>query len=653
MRNGIEESMASRAAVTIALLASCVLPLQALARPYIYSAQWENGDINVLDARTLQLREVFNAGETASWATLNRARTRLYVLNDVANKLVILDTRDGTIVNEVPIAGRPINVYVPDDDSRVYVGYWSGMAAQVDAIAVVDTSSATVVHVISDRADALAVSPDGTSVFVANGFTSVISAYDTGTYSIRATGSFSQYFPRSLRVSPDSSVVYMGGDLFIDTVNAFRADTMQPVFSVPTEYVYGQSMAISFDGRYVYSVGGNGGMAVIDTATARLVDLVSTCVGPEGVALSPDSRLVYVMCPFSYSIDVFDAYTRAPLGSVSNYFTPNSSMDFIGTPPGDILVSNSAGDSLSQILPQTNTAVDFGTIGTGQTDLVVSRDRRWLYVALRGPNRVAVISLAFSPPPPPTFISLDAAPDLMAISPDGKRLYVSQSGADKVSVVDLQSRTVVGAIDFETANAPRAVAVNANGQKLFVALSGGGSVDVFDTGTLNRIEQIVVGSYPSAIALSEDGAFGYVVSAYNHLSKIDAQTNSVLADWNDSLGSITAPPGPIGLSPDGRRAYVGLGDNADTASVEASISVINTSNGAILAGIPLPATPGDIAVDTEGRYVYVSEPTLNSVAVVDSAQDRVVAYISGLNAPLSIADPREPPVNILFRDGFD
>jgi DNA-binding beta-propeller fold protein YncE len=654
MRAGPRSHSARWIVLAIATIAICSLPLSAQASPYIYSAQWENGNVNVLDARTFQLRDQFHVGETASWATLNHTRTRLYVLNDVAEKLVILDTRNGSVVNEVPIAGRPINVYVPDDDSRVYVGYWSAGVALVDAIAVVDTLNAEIVHIISGRADAIAVSPDGASLFIANILPSEISAYDTSSYLIRASSPINQSFPKSLRVSPDGGVVYMGGTYSTDMLSAYRADTLQPIFTVPTGGVFGQSLAVSSDGRYVYSVGGNGGMAVIDAATGQLADQVATCSGSDGVALSPDSRFVYVMCPFSYSIDIFDAYTRAPLGSLSNYFTPNSSMDFIGTPPGDILVSNSIGNVVSQILPQSNTAVDFGAVGSGQTDLVVSPSRNWLYVGLASNNSVALISLTFSPPPPIEFIALDSAPDRLAVSPDGRRLYVSRSGADRVSIIDLFSRSVIGSLEFEAASEPRAMAVSADGRKIYVALSNWGYVDVFDTSTLMRSERIYLANgNPSAIVLSADGAFVYVAAANNHLYKIDTATDAVVADWPDAIGSIVAAPGPLGLSPDGSRAYVGLADNSLTTSLEAAMSVLNTATGAIQAEIPLAASPGDIAVDTEGRYIYVSQPTLNSVAVVDSTRNRVVTYITGFNAPGAIADPREPPINFLFRDGFD
>lgn len=653
MRIGLGFLSSRRILPAVILATACSIPLAAMARPYIYSAQWDNGNIDVLDARTFKLRDRYNAGETASWATLNRSRTRLYALNDAADKLVIFDTRDGSMVREVPIAGRPINVYVPDDDSRVYVGFWSGAGALVDAIAVVDTLGGSVVQVINGRADVIAVSPDGASLFVGDGgMTQMIRAYDTATFLVRATGSINQTFPKGMRVSPDGSLLYLGGSSFNDTLTAYHTDTMQPAFVVATPDIYNQNIAFSFDGRYVYSVGGNGGMAVVDSTTAQLWDVVGTCAAPDGISLSPDSRLVYVMCTFSHTIDVFDAYTHAPLGSLSSYFTPNSSVDFIGTPPGEILVSNSLGDSISQIVPQSNTVADFGVVGAGQTDLVISRDRRWLYVGLASSNSVAVISLAFSPPPPTTFIALDSAPDRLAVSPDGTRLYASHGGASKVSVIDLGSRTVIGTIDFEAGSAPLALAVSKDNRKLYVGLSAWVYLDVLDTSTFIRSGRLVV-EQASAIALDDDGAFGYAVGYNNHLYKIDTSTDTVVADWPDSLGVHAGPPGPLSLSPDGARAYVGLADNPDTTAGEAGVSVIDTATGSILNVVPLWATPGDIATGIEGRYVYVSLPTLNSVAVVDSAQNRVLTWISGFNGPGAIADQVEAPANFLFRDGFD
>ena len=55
----------------------------------------------------------------------------------------------------------------------------------------------------------------------------------------------------------------------------------------------------------------------------------------------------------------------------------------------------------------------------------------------------------------------------------------------------------------------------------------------------------------------------------------------------------------MAVTPDGTRAYV-------TDSNDDTVSVINTATNTVIATIPVGTSPGDVAVNPDGTRVYVT-----------------------------------------------
>ena len=80
-------------------------------------------------------------------------------------------------------------------------------------------------------------------------------------------------------------------------------------------------------------------------------------------------------------------------------------------------------------------------------------------------------------------------------------------------------------------------------------------------------------------------------------------------------------PGPIAVSPDGRRVYV-----ANT--VADTLSVINTADHQVLITLAVGHRPVNLAVSADSRWVYVTNEKAGTVAVIDTAQQSVVSTVA-------------------------
>uniref|UniRef100_UPI0037C65456 YncE family protein n=1 Tax=Lysinibacillus sp. D4A3_S15 TaxID=2941227 RepID=UPI0037C65456 len=101
---------------------------------------------------------------------------------------------------------------------------------------------------------------------------------------------------------------------------------------------------------------------------------------------------------------------------------------------------------------------------------------------------------------------------------------------NRVSVVDTATNTIVGSIPLGTA--PLEVAITPNGAFGYVPALFSDNVTVFDTARNMVVTTIPVGSDPLGVAISPNGARAYVSNhglGANSVSVIDTATNTVTA----------------------------------------------------------------------------------------------------------------------------
>jgi YVTN family beta-propeller protein len=232
-----------------------------------------------------------------------------YIPNIDGNTVSVLSiatNRVTTVIHDSSFK-YPFPVAVTQDGSKVYVAnYDLNNPNNPDySVSVIATATNTVTAVIRDHSfnmpDGVAVTPDGSKVYVANCVGNTMSVIATATDTVTTITDSSFSAAVGVAVSPDGSTVYVSNyagntvsviDTTTDTVTTVIRD---PSFNFPwgvavtpdASTVYVANNGPNFDGNTV---------SVIDTATNTVTATITLPggKGPTAVAVTPDGRKVYV-----------------------------------------------------------------------------------------------------------------------------------------------------------------------------------------------------------------------------------------------------------------------------------------------------------------------------------------------------------------------
>lgn len=186
--------------------------------------------------------------------------SRIYVTNSGSNDLAVFDSRTRLVteiapvtmapyplVTRVPLGKTPWGIAVTPDGSQIYVANQGS-----NSVSVVATGNYSATHTIPVGASpwGVAVNPSGSKVYVANSGSGTVSIIDTASQTVIATVTAGSA-PHWLAVTPDGNRVFVSNS-------------------------------------------GDGTVSVIDAGTDTLVRTVAVGGKPEGVAALPSGSEVYV-----------------------------------------------------------------------------------------------------------------------------------------------------------------------------------------------------------------------------------------------------------------------------------------------------------------------------------------------------------------------
>jgi YVTN family beta-propeller protein len=148
------------------------------------------------------------------------------------------------------------------------------------------------------------------------------------------------------------------------------------------------------------------------------------------------------------------------------------------------------------------------------------------------------------------------------------------------------------------------------------AASVGRSVDTPTVG-----QTVPANSTPGYMEIAPSGRFAYIANReLGVLSIFDTTRNAVTGTIKVAEGG----PQFVAFSPDGKRAYVSIFNNARTVNV---IGVLDTATNAFIATIPVGVRPFALDVTPDGKKVYVPNHDSGSITVIDTATNNVINTI--------------------------
>lgn len=521
---------------------------------------------------------VYAITETATGTYVGGSFTQVGVNQ---GSFIPVETSTGNVVSsDFAFVGSDLNAVVSDGSGGWYVG---GYVAQVGS-----TAKYYLAHINSDNSVdtnfnpvlnsfghvyAMALSPDGSTLYVGGQFTTV----DGVTYN---------------RVAA------------INTSDGTAVSTFNPNFNGNV-----LALALSSDGSKLY-VGGEftkvGGvtynkLAAINTASGTAITTFNPNVNGtvESLALSSDGSTLYVGGQFTTIGGV--TYNRLAAVNTSNgtavsAFNPNL---------------NASVESLA--LSSDGSKLYFG--GTFTTVGGVAHNR---LAAVNTSNGTAVS--AFNP-------SVDNQVQTLALSSDDSKLYVggyfnnvNSTLRNYIAAVNSSDGTLVSGFNPNSSSVVRSLTLSDDDSTLYVAgfqnfLNGtnvSNLVRINSNGSLDTNFFPAIKGTVRAVAVSPDlstvyagGQFTTVGSAtYNRLAGFSASNGAVVSAFNPNVNNTV---NAVAVSPDGSKVYLGGLFTTVAGTSRSRLAAVNASNGSIVTSFnPSPnSTVNALTLSSDGSKLYV------------------------------------------------
>jgi YVTN family beta-propeller protein len=294
----------------------------------------------------------------------------------------------------------------------------------------------------------VAVTPDGTKVYVANrndDTVSVIDLKDNNAVTTVVDPAFTVKGPWAVVVAPDGKTVYVTNstDRSVSVIDTVTDKVSGRIAVAPLAANLGASpvgIAVNPAGTklYVANLKANS-VSVIDlkdnNAVTTVVDPASTVKEPWGIAVAPDGKTVYVTNSTTSSVSVIETFDDTVRREVLVESTPRG---IAVNPAGTrVYVANWGAASVS-VIDTSNNAVPFVaarvTVGTQPVGVAVNPAATRVYVTTSVDTVSVIDALSNSVS---DSITVGLRPWGIAINPAGTRVYVANRNSDSVSVISL------------------------------------------------------------------------------------------------------------------------------------------------------------------------------------------------------------------------
>ncbi len=243
--------------------------LHALALKDGQLARADAGDPTAAPAKDDSKKKNFRSG-----LALDTRRNRLYSLDVEAGTLIIVDLAGKAPERTVTLGGRPYDIAIARNGSRIYVTDWSGRR-----VLALDPQDLHVVAKISvgEHPNQIAQHPVDDRIFVACANTNDVAVIDTKRGLVTETISTARLFPKApegstpdaLAVSPDGERLFVANadNNCVAVIDIEEANRSQVLGFIPTGW-YPTAVAVTPDGKNLLIGVGKGNQTQANPLTA-------------------------------------------------------------------------------------------------------------------------------------------------------------------------------------------------------------------------------------------------------------------------------------------------------------------------------------------------------------------------------------------------
>ncbi len=343
-----------------------------------------------------------------------------YVTNGASDTVSVFDVVNLRLDREIQVGIHPVSVVANPSRSEVYAVN-AGKPESNGSISVIDSERNAVVATIPVHRQprSLDVDTQGNLAYVANSGSNSVSVIDLATRREIATLGAGEA-PAEARISPD-----------------------------------GQSLVVT--NRMGNSV------SIFDARARRVRKVIEGCPGALDSKILPDSSKVFVACSAGHQIMAIALAQKAEAGHLARADALETLLD-VGQAPtylalkpdgGELFVSNSESDSISEVTTSTNDVGGAYLLGSGPAQGVVSADNSLLYVSNFRSQDVSLY--AIDDGKRGKSIHVGDGPSAMAFSSLGHLLFAVDARSGDVAVIRTSTRSLFTLLP--TGREPNSIAV--------------------------------------------------------------------------------------------------------------------------------------------------------------------------------------------------
>ena len=251
--------------------------------------------------------------------------------------------------------------------------------------------------------------------------------------------------------------------------------------------------------------------------------------------------------------------------------------------------------------------------------LPVEKDGKWV----AGPdNKLHVVDLATMQKLPD--VTVGSQPHGLAIRRDGKLALLANRSSKDVSVLSIDGKTIKVTGTVALGDAAVASAITPDGKRAFVVKNSTGRVAVLaidgDKVTYDAALDIPTGANPYNLALTPDGALGFVVNNGVRGNNASITVFDARGPHPRVVDTLAIGDGPEGfaMAPDGKSAVVLLLHGSTSGPDEwpyhanggAVMIAIENGKARVIPGeVKLGSVPEGVAYSADSKYIYAGDFT--------------------------------------------
>ncbi len=273
-----------------------------------------------------------------------------------------------------------------------------------------------------------------------------------------------------------------------------------------------------------------------------------------------------------------------------------------------------------------------GTINGGESlhGLALSLDGRVIYATDIADNRVDLFNITSSVPRLLQTIPVGLFPVHLAFVQGGRIAYVTNFQGSSVSVINTTQDKVIATI--KTPAGPHGLAASPDGRFIYVACLDGQALAIIDTATNTLAQTLMLPAnvHPYSVVLGKEGRYLYVTdNFFGRVIVVDTQKQDDPAHALVGDAAAGQQPALLAIAPDGKHIYVT--DSVGTLAVlDLSADPIHPK---LVKTVPVGQGAHGVAVSPDGRYVIVANVYADSLSVLDTTSNTVIATIKGEKHP--------------------